>query len=71
MVGWSWYQQADLHRLHGALTEAEAAYQQASHWGHEPQPGLALLRLAQGKGDAAMAAIRRVMDEVSWAVKAT
>jgi DNA-binding NarL/FixJ family response regulator len=64
LVGWSWYQQAELHRLQGALAEAEAAYQQASHWGHEPQPGLALLRLAQGKGDAAVAAIRRVMDEV-------
>ena len=31
--------------------------------GREPQPGLALLRLAQGQVDAAAAAIRRVVDE--------
>jgi hypothetical protein len=31
--------------------------------GREPQPGLALLRLAQGRTDAAAAAIRRVLDE--------
>ena len=33
--------------------------------GREPQPGLALLRLAQGEIDAAAAAIRRVLDEAS------
>ena len=32
------------------------AYREASHWGREPQPGLALLRLAQGQVDAAEAA---------------
>jgi DNA-binding CsgD family transcriptional regulator len=63
LVGWAWYRQAELHRLRGELAASEAAYQQASQWGHEPQPGLALLRLAQGKGDAAAAAIRRVLDE--------
>jgi DNA-binding NarL/FixJ family response regulator len=63
LVGWAWYRQAELHRLRGELAEAESAYQQANQWGHEPQPGLALLRLAQGKGDAAVAAIRRVLDE--------
>jgi ATP/maltotriose-dependent transcriptional regulator MalT len=34
-----------------------------SQWGLEPQPGLALLRLAQGKTDTAAAAIRRVVGE--------
>ena len=47
LVGWAWYQQAELHRLRGELGDAEAAYRQASQQGHEPQPGLALLRLAQ------------------------
>ena len=37
----------------------------ASRRGHEPQPGLALLRLAQGKTDVAAAAIRRVVAETS------
>ena len=31
----------------------------AKEWGRDPQPGLALLRLAQGKTDAAAAAIKR------------
>ena len=62
-VGAALYQQAELHRLQGAFAQAEEAYQQASRWGREPQPGLARLRLAQGQVDAAQAAIRRVVDE--------
>jgi DNA-binding NarL/FixJ family response regulator len=45
------------------LAKAEAAYRQASRWGLEPQPGLALLRLAQGRVDAAAAAIRAALDQ--------
>jgi ATP/maltotriose-dependent transcriptional regulator MalT len=62
-VGTAWYEQAELLRLRGELAQAEQTYRQASHWGREPQPGLALLRLAQGQVDAAAAAIRRVADE--------
>jgi DNA-binding CsgD family transcriptional regulator len=64
LVGWAWYQQAEVHRLRGELAEADTAYHKANQSGHEPQPGLALLRLAQGKLDAAIAAIRRVLAEV-------
>ena len=59
------YRQAEVHRVRGDLTAAEDAYQQASLQGLEPQPGLALLRLAQGRTDAAAAAIRRVVAETS------
>jgi DNA-binding NarL/FixJ family response regulator len=59
------YQEAELHRLRGEPAEAEEAYRRASRWGREPQPGLALLRLAQGEGAAAQAAIRRALDEAS------
>jgi DNA-binding NarL/FixJ family response regulator len=52
------YQRAELHRLRGDLDEAEAAYGQASQWGKSPQPGLALLRLAQDQVEAAVGAIR-------------
>ena len=52
------YQRAELHRLRGDLDEAEAAYGQASQWGKSPQPGLALLRLAQDQVEAAAGAIR-------------
>ena len=59
-AGQALYQQGELHRLQGESESAEAAYKEASQFGREPQPGLALLRLAQGDLDAAKAAIRRV-----------
>ncbi len=59
------YQQAEVHRLRGELLAAEAAYRDASQWGWDPQPGLALLRLAQGQSAAAAAAIRRAVGEAT------
>jgi len=53
------YQRGELHRLQGALLEAEAAYQRAGQLGREPQPGLALLRMAQGRRADAAAGLRR------------
>ncbi|HTE69328.1 MAG TPA: LuxR C-terminal-related transcriptional regulator [Actinomycetes bacterium] len=64
-TGAAFYRQAEVYRVLGDFTAAEDAYQQASRWGREPQPGLALLRLAQGRTDAAAAAIRRVLAETS------
>ncbi|MGB9376647.1 MAG: response regulator transcription factor, partial [Mycobacteriales bacterium] len=64
-LGKAAYQVAELHRLRGQLGEAEAAYRQASQCGHYPQPGLALLRLRQGRLDAAVAAIRGAAEEVT------
>lgn len=62
-VGMVFYQQAEIHRLHGEFTKAEDGYREASRWGKVPQPGLALLRLAQGQVDAAVAAIRIAVEE--------
>ncbi|MFE9257714.1 LuxR C-terminal-related transcriptional regulator [Streptomyces sp. NPDC006879] len=59
------YRQAEIHRLRGTIGAAEEAYRDASRVGGDPQPGLALLRLAQGDGAAAAAAIRRVVDETT------
>jgi DNA-binding CsgD family transcriptional regulator len=59
------YQQGEVHRLRGAFTEAETAYAKASQQGLDPQPGFALLRLAQGRTDAAAAAIRRAVATVT------
>jgi len=56
----AFYQQAEVHRLKGEFTAAEEAYRGASRLGLEPQPGLALLRLVQGRPDAAATAIRRI-----------
>jgi DNA-binding CsgD family transcriptional regulator len=55
------YERGEVHRLRGDFDRAEEAYRHASEWGFEPQPGLALLRLAQGRADLAAAASRRVM----------
>ena len=59
------YRQGEIHRVRGDFEAAESAYREGSRHGHEPQPGLALLRLAQGRTDAAEAAIRRVLDETT------
>ena len=64
-TGQALYQQGELHRLLGDSESAEAAYREASQFGREPQPGLALLRLAQGDVDSAKAAIRRALDETT------
>jgi DNA-binding NarL/FixJ family response regulator len=64
-TGAAFYRQAEVYRVLGDFTAAEDAYQQASRWGLEPQPGLALLRLAQGRTDAAQAASRRVVAETT------
>jgi DNA-binding CsgD family transcriptional regulator len=71
-IGEAWYQRAEVHRLRGEFAEAEEAYRQASPW-RKPHPGLALLRLAQGRIEPARAAIRGVMEENAdrpdrWAV---
>jgi DNA-binding CsgD family transcriptional regulator len=59
------YLQGEVHRLRGEFVEAEEAYRKGSQLGLEPQPGWALLRLAQGSADAAAAAIRRVVGETT------
>lgn len=61
----AYYQQGEIHRLRGELAAAEEAYRHASRFGREPQPGLALLRLAEGHPGAAAAAIRRVLGALS------
>jgi len=62
-VGGALYLRGELHRRRGELARAEEAYREASRSGRDAQPGLALLRLAQGKIEAAAAAIRRLLDE--------
>ncbi len=59
------YRQGEILRLQGELAAAEAAYRSASRTGWEPQPGLALLRLAQGDTEAALAAIHRILGETT------
>jgi DNA-binding CsgD family transcriptional regulator len=59
----AYYQEGEVLRLQGNFAAAEEAYRNSSRNGWEPQPGLGLLRLAQGSSDAATAAIRRALSE--------
>jgi DNA-binding CsgD family transcriptional regulator len=68
-AGVAYYRHGELLRLRGEFAAAEEAYREASRLGWEPQPGLAQLRLAQGKRDAALAAIRRASSETGEPLK--
>jgi len=50
----------------GDLDEARAAFHQAHELGHDPQPGLALLLLAEGKPAAALSSIRRSLESGTY-----
>jgi DNA-binding CsgD family transcriptional regulator/tetratricopeptide (TPR) repeat protein len=60
-AGAAFYRLGEIHRLRGEFEKAEAAYMEANERGRKPQPGLSLLRLAQGEIDAAAASIRSVL----------
>jgi DNA-binding CsgD family transcriptional regulator len=62
-AGPAFYQQGELFRLQGRFQEAEESYRVASHYGRTPQPGLALLRLAQGRINDAEGAIRLEIEQ--------
>jgi DNA-binding CsgD family transcriptional regulator len=60
-AGAAFYRLGEIHRLRGEFDQAETAYARANERGRRPQPGLSLLRLAQGQTDGAAAAIRSVL----------
>jgi DNA-binding NarL/FixJ family response regulator len=62
-LGGAVYVEGELHRLRGEFTMAEQAYERANALGCQPQPGMALLRLAQGRADVAAAQLRRRLAE--------
>jgi hypothetical protein len=64
-------EEGEIHRLRGELAEAERAYTLASENGRNPHPGLALLRVAQGRADLAAAASRRVTSVTTDALQRT
>ncbi|ANS25519.1 transcriptional regulator [Rhodococcus opacus] len=63
------YVMADLHRLRGEVAQAEKLFLEANRWGRRPQPGLALLRMAQGRVGSAAASIRCAVGESTGAVE--
>ena len=69
VAGEALYRQAELHRLCGEFAEAEEGYRQASASGRQPEPGMALLRLAQGQVAVAEATSRRALSEAREGAK--
>jgi len=63
-LGSAYYQLGELQRLRGEFSEAEDSYRKASESGRSPEPGLALLRLAQGRIDIATGFLTRALSEV-------
>lgn len=57
------YQLAELRMLRDDLAGAEESYRRAGALGRDPQPGLALLCLAQGKPAEAAAGVRSALSE--------
>ncbi len=66
MAGESFYVAGELRRRRGDAAGAEAAFLTAHELGRDPQPGLALLRLSQGRADAAAAALRSCLAGGHW-----
>jgi class 3 adenylate cyclase len=58
------YEIGEIRRRRGDFAGAEEAYRTTNELGSDPQPGLALLRLAEGKVDAAVAAVARSLQDV-------
>jgi DNA-binding CsgD family transcriptional regulator/tetratricopeptide (TPR) repeat protein len=62
-AGAAYYQRAEIERLRGEFAAAEESYRLAARFGRDPQPGLALLRLAEGKAAAGAPGLRRALVE--------
>jgi class 3 adenylate cyclase len=58
------YEIGEIRRRRGDFAGAEEAYATAKQLGRTPEPGHALLRLAEGKVDAAVAGVGRALAEI-------
>lgn len=65
--GEAFYRLGEIHRLRAEMAAAEECYRQASRAGRRPEPGNALLLLAQGKKEQAVSCIRRAIREETGA----
>ena len=60
------YALGEIRRLKGDFEGAESAFREANGLGRTPQPGLALIRLAEGKVRSAAAAINSAVNDQTW-----
>jgi class 3 adenylate cyclase len=64
-LGYAFYEIAEVRRRMGDFAGAEEAYNRAHEYGSNSQPGLSLLRLAQGKAESAAAGVRSALADES------
>jgi ATP/maltotriose-dependent transcriptional regulator MalT len=62
-TGLARYERGEVLRVQGEYAGAQSAYDEALSYGHEAQPGLSLLWMARGRTAAAVASVRRQLDE--------
>ncbi len=62
----AFYEIGEIRLRVGDNTGATEAFTQAAELGLDPQPGLALLKLAEGSPDAAAAALARSLEDNTW-----
>jgi DNA-binding CsgD family transcriptional regulator/tetratricopeptide (TPR) repeat protein len=65
-AGAAFYEVGEIRRRMCDFEGAEAEFRRAEELGFEPQPGLALLRLAQGRIDLALRSISTAVADVTW-----
>jgi class 3 adenylate cyclase len=70
IAGAAFYELGEVRLRLGELSQADQAFREADEYGHDPEPGRSLLRLAQGNGKSALSSIRRALDDDSMGVAA-
>jgi class 3 adenylate cyclase len=65
VAGAAFYELGEVRLRLGELAQAEQAFREADEFGRTPEPGLSLLRLAQGNAKGAFASIRRAAEDES------
>lgn len=66
-AGDAYYLSGELHRMAGELDLAEEAFARAHQLGRVPQPGLARVRLAEGRSAAAVRGLQSELESDPWA----
>jgi class 3 adenylate cyclase len=70
IAGAAFYELGEVRLRLGELAQAEQAFREADELGRTPEPGLSLLRLAQGNAKGALSSIRRAVGNDSLSLPA-
>ncbi len=70
VAGAAFYELGEVRLRLGELAQAEQAFREADEFGRTPEPGLSLLRLAQGNVTGAIASVRRAAGDDSGTLPA-